>query len=71
MKNFISGLMKDLKLTWASQKPEWWPTEIPYQNISSAPSGFEGLYTLTCYYSMVFYFAAILVQETGETDYVK
>ena len=37
MKNFIRGLMKDLKLTWASQKPVWWPTEIPYQNINSAP----------------------------------
>ena len=43
MKNFIRGLMKDLKLTWASQKPMWWPTEIPYQNINSAPSGFEGM----------------------------
>ena len=48
MKNFIRGLMKDLKLTWASQKPEWWPTEIPYQNINSGPSGLEGKYTLTC-----------------------
>ena len=46
MKNFMRGLMKDLKLTWASQKPVWWPTDLPYQNINSAPSGFEGKYTL-------------------------
>ena len=42
MKNFIRGLMKDLQLTWASQKPVWWPADIPYQNINHAPSDFQG-----------------------------
>ena len=42
MKVLIRGLMKDLKLTWKSEKPLWWPATIPFQNINSAPSNYEG-----------------------------
>lgn len=46
MKILIRGLMKDLKLTWKSEKPLWWLATIPFQNINSAPSNFEGKQTL-------------------------
>ena len=31
MKVLIRGLMKDLKLTWKSEKPLWWPATIPFK----------------------------------------
>ena len=42
MKCIIRGLMKDMKLTWKSKKPVWWPTNIPFQSVTSAPAEFEG-----------------------------
>ena len=42
MKILIRGLMKVLKLTWKSEKLLWWPATIPFQNVNSAPSNFEG-----------------------------
>lgn len=30
----IRGTLKDLKLTWTSDKPVWWPSDISFQNIT-------------------------------------
>ena len=40
MKVIFRGLM-DIKLTWKSEKPLWWPATIPLQN-NIAPSNCEG-----------------------------
>jgi hypothetical protein len=37
MKVLIRGLMKDLKLTWKSEKPLWWPATIPFQTSTVPP----------------------------------
>ena len=44
MKCIIRGLMKDMKLTWKSTKPLWWPTNIPFQSVTSPPAEFEGMH---------------------------
>ena len=45
MKALIRGIMKDLKLNWDSEKPEWWPTDVPFQNVTQAASDYEGMYS--------------------------
>ena len=47
MKNFIRGPMKD-KTHVGITEARLVAHRNPYQNINSAPSGFEGKYTLTC-----------------------
>ena len=42
MKCFIRGMMKDLKLSWKSKKPVWWPSNIQFKSVTTAPSEFEG-----------------------------
>ena len=41
MKSLIRGMMKDLKLN----KPIWWPSHIPFRNVTSVPENYEGTYT--------------------------
>ena len=45
MKALIRGIIKDLKLNWDSEKPEWWPTDVPFQNVTQAASDYEGRYS--------------------------
>ena len=35
MKSIIRGLMKQHKLKWSSPQPEWWPRQIPFENVST------------------------------------
>ena len=42
MKSLIRGVMKDLKLTWRSDKLTWWPSQIPFGNVTSAPEDYKG-----------------------------
>ena len=49
MKALIRGIMKDLKLSWTSNKPVWWPSDIPFQNVTSVPPGYKGKHNLLQY----------------------
>jgi len=42
MKALIWGLMKDLKLSWSSDKPEWWPDTVPFLNVTQPAPDYEG-----------------------------
>jgi len=42
MKALIRGLMKDLKLSWSSDKPEWWPDTVPFLNVTQPAPDYEG-----------------------------
>jgi len=42
MKALIRGIMKDLKLSWSSDKPEWWPHTVPFVNVTQPAPDFEG-----------------------------
>ena len=41
MKAIIRGILKQHNLKWLSPKPDWWPRNIPFQNISNPPPGFN------------------------------
>ena len=53
MKSLIRGVMKDLKLTWKSNKPVWWPSHIPFGNVTSAPENYEGTCTHFYYHNII------------------
>ena len=38
-KAMIQGLMMDLKISWDSPRPTWWPAEIPFRNFITQPEG--------------------------------
>jgi len=42
MKALIRGIMKDLKLSWSADKPEWWPDTVPFVNATQPVPDFEG-----------------------------
>lgn len=42
MKALIRGIMKDLKLSWSADKPEWWPDTVPFVNVTQPAPDFEG-----------------------------
>ena len=41
MKALIQGIMKDLKLSWNSDIPEWWPDTVPLVNVTLPAPEFE------------------------------
>ena len=42
MKAMIRGMLKDLGVAWSSDKPIWWPENIPFQNVTTPPANYEG-----------------------------
>ena len=54
MKLLIRGMLKDLGLTWKLKKPVWWPSDIPFQNVTSAPSEFEGKHNQHAVYTCIY-----------------
>lgn len=42
MKYLIRGILKYLNISWKSEKPVWWPDDVPYQSVTAAPHGWEG-----------------------------
>ena len=50
MKCVLRGILKDFGLTFKSRKPAWWPTHIPFESVTTAPEGFEGIFIIVlCY----------------------
>ena len=58
MKRFINiRMMKALKLSWKSDNPEWWPSDIPFGHVKTAPSGYRGKHNQSiqvCIYMYVY-----------------
>jgi len=42
MKTMIRGILKDFGITYSSPVPDWWPNDIPFQNVTTPPQDFEG-----------------------------
>ena len=42
LRSAIAGLIKDLGFSWSSQKPCWWPDEIPYRHPKLPPDNYQG-----------------------------
>jgi len=42
MKAMIRGILKDFGITYSSPVPDWWPDDIPFQNVTTPPPDFEG-----------------------------
>ena len=49
MKALIRGIMKDLKFSWDSEKPEWWPVDIPFHNMTQPAPDYEGMLCVHTY----------------------
>ena len=42
LKTMLTGVVKDLGLTWQSDKPSWWPDEYPSRHPRTQPKDYRG-----------------------------